>query len=361
VSWHDDARARFPRLEECIYLNTAAVGLAWSGQGAAAAAFYDRLLREGYDARQAWRTGSESARARVARLVGVGDERVQFAANTTDALNQVAAGLSWQPGDRVLVAADEFPSVRFAWAAAGRAGARVVEVPVAREADREQRLIAALEPGVKVLAVSHVHWETGTRVDLECLARACRANDTLLVVDGIQALGAVPVDAAHADAYCAATFKWLLSGFGLAVWVVGERLQARLVPAVRGYLNPPPSEGLQAAHWNHPGLHVLDATLAMLESIGWSRIHAQVDSLATALHAALGAAGFEVITPAHARAGIVAARVDDPMRVAARLDSLGIRVEPRGAGIRASTHFYNSDEDVARFVEALRSVARAPR
>ena len=140
--------------------------------------------------------------------------------------------------------------------------------------------------------------------------------------------------------------------------VVGERLQSELEPPVRGYLNAPPSRELQAAHWNHPGLHVLDATLEMLETIGWSRIHERVDALAGGLQRRLGAAGFEVVTPAHARAGIVVARVQEPIRVAERLDALGIRVEPRGAGIRASTHFYNSHEDGERLAEALAAVAQ---
>jgi len=358
MTWQAEARALFPHLDECLYLNTAAVGLGWTGQGAVAAEFQDRLMRIGYDARDRWHQRSADTREAVARLVGVPSAQVFFDANTTEAMNRISAGLPWQVGDRVVVAADEFPSVRLAWTSAVRAGAEVIEVPVPDEAGREARLIAALEPRVRVLAVSHVHWATGTRVDLERLGAACRANDTLLVVDGVQALGAVPVDARHADAYCAATFKWLLSGFGLAVMVVGERLQQRLEPASRGYLNPPPSRSIQAAHWNHPGLHLLGATLRLLEGFGWGRIHAEVETLSGLVHRAVADAGFEVLTPPGARAGIVSVRVGSPEAVAAVLAQRGIRLEPRGVCIRASTHFYNTPEEVERFAAALRDVAR---
>jgi cysteine desulfurase/selenocysteine lyase len=358
MSWHDDARLRFPHLAECTYLNTAAVGLGWVGQGAAAAEFHDGMMRDGYDAREVWRERSERARTRIAALLGVAPGQLVFTGNTTEAMNLVAASLTWRTGDRVIVAADEFPSVLLAWAPALRAGGELVTVPIPDEADRERRLIAALEPGVRVLAVSHVHWESGTRVDLGRLGAACRANGTLLCVDGIQALGAVPVDASQADAYCAATFKWLLSGFGLAVLAVGERLQAQVDPAVRGYLNAPPSRSLQAAHVNHPALCVLDATLGMLDAIGWPRVFSQVDMLSAMLHRAVREAGFDASTPFDARAGIVAVRVADPVSVAAALGARGVRTEQRGEAVRASTHFYNSPDEVGHFVDVLRESAR---
>lgn len=360
-TWVAEVRARFPHLAECTYLNTAAVGLAWTGQGAVAAEFFERMLRDGYDAREAWRDRSEKARERVARLLGARHGQVLFEANTTGALNLAAASLPWRPGERIVLAADEFPSVRHAWGAALRAGAQVVPVPVDDESTREQRLLDALAPGVRVLAVSHVHWETGTRLDLERLGAACRANGTLLCVDGVQALGAVPVDVACTDVYCAATFKWLLSGFGLAVLFVGERWLAQAEPAERGYMNPPPSKSLHSAHWNHPGLHVLGATLEMLDHIGWARIHSRVDGLSAQLHRGAGSAGFVPVTPFDARAGIVCVPVAEPEKTAARLSDRGVRVEPRGTSVRASTHFYNDAAEVARFVEALDEVARPAR
>ncbi|HMS81202.1 MAG TPA: hypothetical protein PKC20_17065, partial [Burkholderiaceae bacterium] len=126
----------------------------------------------------------------------------------------------------------------------------------------------------------------------------------------------------------------------------------------RGYLNPPPSRSLQASHANHPGLHVLDATLGLLERIGWDRIHAQVDALGAALHAAASQAGFEPATPSGARAGIVSLPCAEPEAALARLHALGFRIEQRGALLRAAPHFYNSIDEVGSFVDALRRVAR---
>lgn len=351
--WHVRARARFPHLRDCVYLNTASTGLAWDGQGAAAAGFWDEAMRDGYDAREVWRARSAAARDRVARLLGVAAEDVQFAGNTTEALALVARSLRWRAGERIVLAADEFPSVRMAWGPAERAGVVVEPVAIDDEARRGERLAEALRPGVRVLAASHVHWETGTRLDLDALGRACRANGTLLVVDGIQALGAVPVDGRSADAYCASTFKWLLSGFGLAVLATGAALRAQCEPAVRGYLNEPPSASLQAAHANHPGLWVLEATLALLEAYGWPRVHARVDALGASLHRALAARGERLLTPFAHRAGIVSVAVADPGAAMQALRARGVHVEARGAALRVSPHFYNDEDDIQRCVEAI--------
>jgi len=100
------------------------------------------------------------------------------------------------------------------------------------------------------------------------VAAACRAHDALLMVDGVQMLGAAPVDAGGVDFYCASVFKWLLSGFGLGILVVRDRVRGQLHPLFRGYNNPEPSTDLQASHVNYPGLQALSATLEYLETRG---------------------------------------------------------------------------------------------
>jgi selenocysteine lyase/cysteine desulfurase len=356
VTWHDDARERFPHLAQCLYLNTASAGLSWTGLGAAAASYYDDVMCDGFDARETWRARAVRLRERIGDLVGGDPADVIFLGNTTDGLNLLANSLRWRAGDRVVVAEDEFPSVLLAWQAVERHGGVLQRVPVAHERGRLDGLLAALGPRTRVLAASHVHWETGTRLDLERLGAACRANGTLLVVDGIQALGAVPVDVGPVDAYGAAVFKWLLSGFGLAVFVVKRSMRDQLEPLYRGYLNPPPERSLHFAHWNYPGIFVLEATLAFLQSIGWPRIHTQVEQLSGSLWDRLTGLGYPVATPRDTRAGIVSFRAVDPQRLAARLFERRVRVEQRGAFIRVSPHFYNTLDEIDRFVEILGDV-----
>ena len=126
---------------------------------------------------------------------------VEFFSGTTDALNIIGHSIHWRAGDEVVVAEDEFPSVRLAWQAAEKAGANIKHVVIPSEAERESALIAALSVNTRVLAVAHVHTFTGTRLDLDKLGAACRSRDCLLVVDGIHALGATPVDLENVDVW----------------------------------------------------------------------------------------------------------------------------------------------------------------
>jgi cysteine desulfurase / selenocysteine lyase len=360
----EDARVRadFPFLDRCTYLNTAAAGVSWSGQGAAAAAFYDEAKGSGMAGMPVWQARAARVREQLARLTNVGAQEIRFVGTTTEGINLVAHGIRYRAGDEVVTAADEFPSVLLAWESAARGGGGegpvVRRVPVPSETEREAALLAALTPATRVLAVSHVHWVTGTRVDLARLGAACRAHGTLLVVDGVQALGAVPVDLAGVDVYCAAVFKWLLSGFGLAVLVVRDGAREQLSPAFRGYNNPPPAAELQASHVNYPGIYALGATLDHVDAtIGWSRVYARVASLVASLAGGLEARGLAVAAPPGAGAGIVSVPVPDPVRVRDALLGRGVHVEGRNGLLRVSPHFYNTAEDLSAFFDALARVA----
>jgi cysteine desulfurase / selenocysteine lyase len=351
--WWTRVRADFPYASECVYLNTAAAGLSWKGQGAAAARFYDEAKRQGMNGMPHWRKVRQDATTRIARLVGVREDEIHFVGSTTEGLNLVASAVRWHPGDEIVVLADEFPSVLFACENAERAGATVRRIPVQSESQRDAALVDALTPATRMVAASQVHWATGTRLDLTRLSTACRGNGTLLMVDGVQALGAVPADLGETDVYCASTFKWLVSGFGLAILVVRDRLQGELVPAMRGYNNPAPSTELHYSHVNYPGIYALAATLEFLETIGWDRIYARVDTLASELAAVLRERGVDVVTPDDAHAGIVSCVLSDPASVRDKLVSRDTYVGAREGLLRTSAHFYNDVDDIRTFGDAL--------
>lgn len=349
-------RRDFPHLDRCLYLNTAATGLAAPGTAEAAARMYAELLSHGYDAQPLWMAERQRVVGLLARLMNVEPGGIEFASSSTDALTRAIQALPLGPGERVVVPDDDFPSVKAALEGLGRRDITVVRVPVTDEARRTDSLIEAL-PGASLLAVSHVHWETGTRIDLARLSAACRGQGALLAVDGVHAVGAIPVDASLADIYVTSFFKWTLAGFGLGLGIISPALRARLEPQQRGYANPAPSRLLAHSHANYPGIFALGAALDYLDRLGHARIEARVAGLQADLSARLIAEGFDVATPADAAAGIVALRVPDPEGLARSLDARGIRTSPRGAMLRLSPHFYNSSDDLAACCAALVALA----
>ena len=346
-------RADFPHLARCIYLNTAAAGLSWAGQGQAAAKFYDSAKALGMGGAAEWAATVTVAKRELGELMGVAPHCVHFVGSTTEALNLVVLSLPLQRDDRVVFAQDEFPSVVQAWLGWQAQGVELVQVPIMHEAQRTEALCGAVQPGVRALAVSHIHWRTGTRVDIAQLSARCREFDCRLIVDGVQAIGAVPVRAGIADAYCASVFKWLLSGFGLGFVAVSESLASELHPVLRGYNNEPPSRALRYGHINYPGVYALLASLEYLKSLGWDEVFSRVNDLALRAIAALDSRGFEVITPIAAHGGIVSIRHPEASRVVQALAAEGIFVEDRSGVVRAAPHFYNTEEDIDKFVSAL--------
>jgi cysteine desulfurase / selenocysteine lyase len=349
MSLSDDAiRREFPGLAGCLYLNTAASGLTWSGQGQAACEFY------------AWRERKEDLDGLVdalaqnlAAFLGTKPESVTFLGSTTEALNLVAHSITWRPGDRILVAADEFPSVLYPWQYATRFGANVETVAITDEERREHELLEALSSGARVLAVSHVHSRTGTVLDLQKLGVACTRVGALLVVDGVQGLGAIPVSLKNVDVYCSAMFKWMLAGFGIAALVVDQRARDVLEPAYRGYENPPPSKKLRYSHTNYPGVYMLNSALERLDRIGWNLIHERVAALSGRLITGLRSLGLPVMTPLHARAGIVTFPSADPTALCDALLKQRIIVAARGDAVRMSPHFYNTTGEIDEFLHVL--------
>jgi len=352
----DALRAPFPYLRERVYLDTAAAGLCWRGHGEAVARFYDKVKNRGYDARPEWRAMTLKLQARLARWLAAEPADLTFVSNTTEGLNLAAHSLRFRPGDRIVLAADEFPSVSRIWAPACRAGAEVVRVPIAGEGDREVALLAALDRSPRLLAVSQTHSSTGTTLDLARLGAACRARGTLLLVDGIQALGAVPTDLSVVDIYTSSFFKWMLSGFGIGVLITSERARAGLDPAFRGYANLEDTTLLQYAHVNIPAIYGLDASLDFFDGIGWPTVHRRVKALGDHLVRGAERRGLDLVTPPSMRAGIFVLRCPDGEAARLALAARNISVSARGAGVRLSPHFYNTPDEIDQCLDEFAAI-----
>lgn len=348
-------RRDFPYLDRRLYLNTASTGISHRLAGRATASFFEDMYARGYDGAADWRAVAGRVRAQAGRLANVAPDDVGFAGTTTEALNLIAHSLPVRPGDRVVHLADEFPSVRAAADILVARGAERIEPAVEGEEGRS-RALAQAAAGATFVLVSHVHWESGTKIDLAALSAACRAAGALLIVDGIQALAATEADASLADAYVASVFKWLISGFGLAVAITGPRLRERLTPVFRGYANPPPSRALAYSHANYPGLMTLEFSLGYMEGLGWDAIFARNRMLHGRLRERL--AGLDIATPEDAAAAILSVRLPDPPATAARLAEQGASTEARGACLRISPHFYNDETDIDRFADMLLKIVK---
>jgi L-cysteine/cystine lyase len=355
----EEFRAQFPVCRRLAYLNAGTDGPLPARAAAAARERIDRELEHG-------RSGvahtlevlqlAEALRVRLAALLAADVDEVALTRSTTDGVNIVLAGLGLGPGDEIVTSDEEHPGLLAPLAAAHRrSGVSIKIAPLARVAD-------AVGARTRLVAVSHVSWMTGTAAPLDEL----RDIDSLLLLDGAQGLGAVPVDVRRlgCDFYAASGQKWLCGpDWTGSLFVRSERI-GRLGMPWPGYmtLSDPkrplalvPNTGARRFDGGLlPGPVAAGALEAVrvLESAGWQWVHERASGQAKKLRELLSAKA-EVV-PGGATT-LVSWRAEDPDALVARLAERDVQIRsvPGRPWVRASVGAWSSDEDLDRLVSAL--------
>ncbi|WP_243302450.1 aminotransferase class V-fold PLP-dependent enzyme [Geothrix oryzisoli] len=188
-----------------------------------------------------------ATREAAAALLGGRAEDISLSPSTSTGLVAVAQGFPWQPGDEVVAPLGEFPSNAWPWLALKPRGVAFREVPLweghrsgaeawsslppTAATDPEARLIAALGPRTRLLALSWVRFQDGLKLDLQRLGRGCRERGVHLVVDGIQAAGTVPADLEGLSAFATGGHKGLLAPQGMGFLWTDEAFRQSLAPS----------------------------------------------------------------------------------------------------------------------------------
>lgn len=343
----------------------------------AAAVAFLREHAESAGDKDAWKAVAERLRAGLAALVRADPDEIAFVANTSAGLNLIARSLPLGPGDEVVVPRREHPNHLVAWLNLRRAGVEVRTVGTADGALDLAPLLAAIGPATRVVAVSHVSYCTGARLDLARLSRACRDAGALLVVDGVQAVGIVDVDvrAAGVDAYVCGGQKGLMSLHGLGFLYCRRGLAERLSPvfAARSSLSvPDPTRAALAFHpdarrfehgnLNYAAVHALDAAVAMIRARGPTEIEARIAGLVDRILAGADRLGLAVSSPRRPseRAGIVTLRVPAAPDIAAALHVRGILTSAIDGDLRVAPCPHLDESDIDRFLDALAVTLRTP-
>ena len=233
-----------------------------------------------------------------------------------------------------------------------------------------------MTPRTRVVAVSAVQFLSGFRADLEAIGSLCRSKGALLIVDGIQAVGAARIDVQkmNIDGLACGAQKWLMSPHGTGFVFVTERLQHMIQQQYLGWLSldvpwnfrdygqplAPSARRYEGGTLNFPGLMGMNGALEFMEEIGWETIEKRVAALVDSLIASLERIdGCTIESPRDRRhrAGIVTIRcapADKAKHVFARLMASHVVISLREGLLRISPHFYNSENEVDTFVGKLR-------
>jgi selenocysteine lyase/cysteine desulfurase len=296
--------------------------------------------------------------------------------NTSEALSVVAYGLTWQNGDNIIVADQEFPSNRIVWESLQNQGVTVRQADISKPRDPEASLFASVDEHTRLIAISAVQYASGFRMDLAKIGAFCRDNNILFCVDAIQSLGALQFDVQtiHADFVMADGHKWMLAPEGLAVFYCKADRREQLELKQYGWHNVENPYNFDAKTWtlakdarrfecgspNMLGIHALSASLSLLAEVGMQTVEKQVlDNTRYLIEELSQLADIQILSSKYpSRYSGIVTFCHRQIKASTLFQDLleqGVICSQRGGGVRFSPHFYTGREKLERAVECVKA------
>jgi len=368
-------RAEFPILATCTYLVSHSLGAMPQRAASYLARFADewntrgvRAWHEGW-----WDVGRETGNV-LAPIVGAAPDTISMHQNVTSAQAIVASCVAFEGARRRIVLQDlDFPTNHYLYEGCRRCGAEIVYVasddPVRAPVDR---LVDAIDDRTALVPLSLVLFRSSSLQDVRPVVERAHRVGAMVVLDVYQAAGSVPfsLEALGVDFAVGGSVKWLCGGPGAGYLYVRPDLISRLRPAVAGWAGHMAPfdfetgalryadgiERFQGGTPNVPALYAARAGYEIVAKIGVPAIRDASLRLTRRLMAAADRRGWPLHMPRDddERGGTVVIDLPDGAAVTDQLLRRNVIVDYRpAAGIRIAPHFYNTEAEVDRAVEAI--------
>jgi len=129
-------------------------------------------------------------------------------------------------GDEILLIDEDFPSIVLPFKRiAKETGATITTIKTPDNGNWTEAILQGFNEKIKVVALSSCHWTNGAYIDLKKLRERCDKNESALIIDTTQSLGAMPfsMDEIKPDFMVAAGYKWLLCPYGFSLFYVDKK------------------------------------------------------------------------------------------------------------------------------------------
>ncbi len=311
------------------------------------------------------------AREAAARLVGAAPEDLALTQNTSHGMSLGVAAMDWREGDEVVSTTTEHPGCLVPLHALKKrygVDIKLVSPPVTAE-----KIKAEMTDRTRLIALSHVDWTTGEILPLEEISALARERGALTLVDGAQSVGNMPTDipATGAHMYAFTAHKWLLGPEGIGAFYVSPDCEVK--SANLGFLSlaDPYSFNVEGDYELKSGAGRFEASTmspalaggfaAAAEEAyergeeGFAEIRRRADLLMNLLSEN---PGITLRTPRPAKNGLVSFEVEGVKAKDATEKLLEkrfvVRFLPEPTHyVRASTHLFNSDEEIEGLAKAV--------
>lgn len=345
------------------YLNTAAAGLVPKSYLKSVSDFLAQLSIDPSQANERWYAEELAGlRALAAEFSHAQPEEVAFIPNFSYALNALVHSLDRE--SRVMVLYEDYPSVVDPFRLNGFEVQRV-KSQHKLHFNTEDIIVELLSRKIQILAISHVQWLTGFKLDLNALGKFCRERGILLIVDATQSMGGMPVSLkqSNADVIIASSYKWLNAGFGTGMLLARRDFLERFPPKIRGnnsrmlvnndWNDDTAIIGYEPGHLNIPGLILLQQALEDKLHTGIDRIHKNNMDLTRRFIESLSNRATPIAGPESIdqRSSIVLIKGGESL-----FDYLtreGFVVSLRNNLVRISFHYHNTSQEVDELAHTI--------
>ena len=245
----DQFRQQFPSLQTKTYFN-------YGGQGPmpqraidAIAQAHQQIQAIGPFSGEANRwimQEEQKTRETIAAELDVEPATITLTEDVTVGCNIALWGIDWRAGDHLLLSDCEHPGViAAAQEIQRRFDIEITTCPLLstlNEGDPIAVIQQALKPTTRMVAISHVLWNTGQVLPLKEIAAVCHAHPTLsvpvlLMVDAAQSVGMLPLHLAELDVdfYAFTGHKWFCGAAGIGGLYVRPQALESLSPTFIGW------------------------------------------------------------------------------------------------------------------------------
>ena len=367
-------RSLFPLTKQFIYMNHAGAAPMSERGRAAIEAVMEQLTGRPYPDGLAGNLADRLRRS-IGHLVGAEPETIGLVRGTAHGISLLAQGLDWRAGDNVVGARGEYPANVYPWMALRDRG---VELRMAEPVDgriEPQAVLSLVDDRTRVVALSHVEFWNGYRVDIEAIGSELDRRGVLFAVDAMQSAGALCINLSRlpVDFMAAGSQKWLLGPHGLGFCYCRPELLHRLRPVLVGMGTVKRSDEYfsydfdlceTARRFEESSISVLDmaafqAAVDLMLEVGQKVIEDRVLELSGMLAEGLVERGFELVPPwpraLKESSGIVSFRRPGSTAHEVLRDLNAARVVARVHAdfVRLSPHFYNTPDEVQRVLDVL--------
>ena len=207
--------------------------------------------------------------AKLAAIAGCGTDELIVTRNTTESLDLVIAGQTWQSGDEAVMAIQDYGAMLDMFdQVAERHGVILKKISIPNHPKSDEEIVSlyeqAITPKTKLLMVGHMINITGQILPIRKICDMAHAKGVKVMVDGAHAFAHIQykISELNCDYYGTSLHKWMSVPLGAGFLYVRKGEAPKLWPLLGDRL---PKEDVYRL--NHTGTHPCATDLTIADAI----------------------------------------------------------------------------------------------